>query len=81
MMLFLADVGVKVNRKILLCKTSGEDRENRRSPDPVATGSVAPLQKRGCRKSLPLGHPAISLPSFSSRWFAAALRDSREHLR
>jgi hypothetical protein len=24
-MLFLADVGVKVNRKILLCKRSGED--------------------------------------------------------
>jgi hypothetical protein len=39
MMVFLADVGVKVNRKILLCKRSGGDGENRGSEDP-------PLQKR-----------------------------------
>jgi hypothetical protein len=29
MMLFLADVGVKENRKTLLCKRSGGDAENR----------------------------------------------------
>jgi len=34
MIVFLAYVGVKVNRKTLLCKRSGGDMENRGSEDP-----------------------------------------------
>jgi hypothetical protein len=40
MMLFLADVRVKENRKILLCKRSGGERENRGSEDPPLQGAM-----------------------------------------
>src|SRR5712692_10033319 len=49
MILFLADVGVKVNRKILLCKRSG-DGENHGSEDPpLKKGEQRPRQSRGRR--------------------------------